>query len=146
MTFREARITDIKQIQEVRNSVKENILSNPDLVTDADCAEYITQRGKGWVCEIDDRIVGFAIADLVDENIWALFIHPDFEKQGIGRKLHDTMLDWYFSTGKEYVWLGTQPHSRAETFYRTSGWRANGMQGKSEIKFEMTNKDWKNIK
>ena len=37
MTFREANNTDIKQIQIVRNAVTENTLSDPGLVTDADC-------------------------------------------------------------------------------------------------------------
>ncbi len=146
MVFREAQIADIKQIQVVRNSVTENVLSNPNLVTDEDCAIFITNRGKGWVCEIDNRIVGFAIADLVDENIWALFIHPDFENRRIGRQLHDHMLDWYFSTGKEQVWLGTSPGTRAESFYTDSGWTPTGMHGKDEIKFEMTRHDWHAIK
>lgn len=47
MQIREATINDINQIQIIRNSVKENILSNPNLVTDADCIEFITIRGKG---------------------------------------------------------------------------------------------------
>jgi len=72
MQIREAIIDDISQIQIIRNAVKENILSNPNLVTDADCIEFITLRGKGWVCEIDGNIVGFAIADLKENNIWAL--------------------------------------------------------------------------
>ncbi|WP_245365372.1 hypothetical protein [Chryseobacterium scophthalmum] len=46
MIIREARVEDIPQIQVVRNSVKENTLSNPDLVTDKDCEEFITERGK----------------------------------------------------------------------------------------------------
>lgn len=95
MTIREAKIEDIKQIQIVRNSVTENTLSNPDLVTDQDCEEFITVRGKGWVCEIDKQIVGFAIADLKANNIWALFLDPNYEKKGIGQLLHKTMLDWY---------------------------------------------------
>ena len=91
MLVREAKIEDIKQIQVVRNSVKENVLSNPDLVTDKDCEEFLFERGKGWVCEIDSQIVGFAIVDIKENNIWALFLDPNFEKQGIGRKLHDTI-------------------------------------------------------
>ncbi|WP_231433753.1 MULTISPECIES: GNAT family N-acetyltransferase [unclassified Chryseobacterium] len=117
MTFREAKIEDIKQIQVVRNSVKENMLSNPDLVTDEDCEEFLFERGKGWVCEIEDQIVGFAIADLKENNIWALFVHPEFEGIGIGSKLQNIMLDWYFENGKENVWLGTAPNTRAEKFY-----------------------------
>lgn len=64
MIYRQAEITDITQIQIVRHSVNENTLSDPALVTDADCVNYITQRGKGWVCELNNEIVGFAIVDL----------------------------------------------------------------------------------
>ena len=83
MIFREAQITDIPQMQIVRNSVKENVLSDPALVPDHDVEDFIIRRGKGWVCEIDSRIVGFAIADLEDHNIWALFIQPEFAEKGI---------------------------------------------------------------
>jgi len=144
MLFREAKIEDIKQIQIVRNSVKENTLSNPDLVTDKDCEEFLTVRGKGWVCEINMQIVGFAIADLKENNIWALFLNPEFEGRGIGKKLQKIMLDWYFSTGKENVWLGTSPNTRAEKFYLKSGWTKNGMHGKNEVKFEMSKSQWEN--
>jgi GNAT superfamily N-acetyltransferase len=142
MTFREATANDIKQMQRVRNSVTENTLSDPDLVTDEDCKEFITRRGKGWVCEINDELVGFSIADLKEYNIWALFVHPEFEKQGIGKKLHDRMLDWYFKQTTTTVWLGTTPKTRAETFYRKAGWTETGIHGKGEIKFEMTYHDW----
>lgn len=146
MLFREATLSDIPQIQRVRHSVKENTLSDPALVTDADCAEYLTVRGRGWVCETEDRVVGFAIADLKDHNIWALFIDPLFEKQGIGRQLHHMMLDWYFSQTSETVWLSTSPGTRAETFYTVAGWKQVGTYGKGEVKFEMTHRDWLRIR
>ena len=79
MIIREAKVEDIAQIQIVRHSVKENILSNPDLVTDEDCVNYITNRGKRWVCEINKEIIGFAIVDLIDHNIWALFLKIQIE-------------------------------------------------------------------
>ena len=81
--------------------------------------------------------------DLKDNNIWALFIKPEFEKQGIGRKLHDMMLDWYFSQTKSTVWLGTSPKTRAEWFYRKSGWIEVGIHGDGEVKFEMTYENWR---
>ena len=146
MIFREAVISDIPQIQIVRHSVKENILTDPGLVTDSDCAEYLEHRGKGWICESENQIVGFAIADIKDHNIWALFVHPAFEKQGIGRKLHDTMMDWYFLQTDHTCWLGTDPMSRAASFYRKSGWIENGLYGKIEIKFEMKRESWLAIK
>ncbi|WCT15091.1 hypothetical protein [Mucilaginibacter jinjuensis] len=64
MIYREAILSDIPQIMKVRLAVKENVLSNPALVTDEDCENYLTIRGKGWVCETEGQIVGFAIADL----------------------------------------------------------------------------------
>lgn len=144
MTYREATKNDIPQIQIVRNSVKENQLSNPALVTDKDCEEFIMVRGKGWVCETDNIIVAFSIADLQENNIWALFVHPDYEGKGIGRKLHDLMLDWYFDQTQKTVWLGTAPGTRAEEFYKRKGWKVVGTHGKGETKFEMSFKDWMN--
>lgn len=146
MIIREAQIDDIKQMQIVRNSVTENTLSNPLLVSDADCENFILVRGKGWVCEIDNQIVGFSIADLIDNNIWALFLLPEFEGKSIGRQLHEVMLDWYFAQTKKTVWLGTSPHTRAERFYRKIGWTEAGMHGKNEIKFEMDFDNWSKIK
>lgn len=146
MKIRAATIDDIRQIQVVRNAVRENTLSNPNLVSDKDCETYITVRGKGWVCETGNRIVGFAIVDLKDKNIWALFVDPEFEAQGIGRKLHNTMLDWYFAQTRENVWLGTAPGTRAEVFYRKSGWTEAGMHGTKEIRFEMSFEQWTTVK
>ena len=143
MIFREAEVQDIPQMQIVRNAVKENTLSNPALVTDADVEDYITRRGRGWVCEINELIVGFAIADLIDKNIWALFVHPDAEGKGIGKQLHDRMMNWYFSQTDETVWLSTSPGTRAETFYKMQGWKEAGVYGKGELKFEMKKADWK---
>ena len=142
MIFREATMADIPQIQIVRHAVKENILSDPSLVTDQDCADYLMIRGKGWVCEVDNNIVGFAIADLKDNNIWALFLMPAFEKQGIGKQLHDKMLDWYFSNKTETVWLSTTPGTRADQFYRKCGWTETGKYGTNQIRFEMTYEKW----
>lgn len=142
MIYREAEITDISQIQFVRHAVKENRLSDPALVPDKDVEEYMTKRGKGWVCEIDEKITGFAIVDLIENNVWALFIHPDFEAKGIGKKLHQIMMDWYFVHTSEKIWLGTEPNSRAEKFYRMQGWTEIGVHGKGEIKFEMNFDTW----
>lgn len=144
MKIREAKIEDIGQIQFIRNSVKENRLSSPDKVTDADCLKYITQRGKGWVAEVENKIIGFAIADLIENNIWALFMHPDFENKGIGKMLHEQMMDWYFSQSKKNVWLTTAPHTRAENFYLKNGWTETSF-GK-EIRFEMNADEWLDFK
>lgn len=142
MFIRLAAAPDIPRLHEIRTAVRENALSNPNLISHADYSEFLFSRGKGWVCEIENEIVGFAICDLKEENIWALFVQPDHERKGVARALQKEMLDWYF-TQRNYVWLGTAPGTRAEKFYRASGWRENGMHGK-EVKFEMTKAEWVN--
>ena len=142
MNFRQAIPEDIPQIQIVRNSVKENQLSNPNLIPDELVEEFITKRGKGFVCEIDNKIVGFSIVDFVENNVWALFLLPEFEGKGIGKKIHQLMLDEYFSKTKETIWLSTEANSRAEIFYKKQGWKNAGFHG-NEVKFEMSFEDWK---
>lgn len=143
MLIREARVADIPAYMEVRLAVRENVLRNPALVTDADNIDYLTRRGKGWVSEVEGRIVGFAIADLQDHSVWALFVHPDAESQGIGRALHDTMLTWYFQQTSTPLWLGTEAGSRAEAFYRRAGWQSTGLKPNGELRFEITKEAWK---
>lgn len=145
MRVRIAKIEDIPTLQEIRNSVRENILSNPNTISQEDYKEYLTTRGKGWVCEMDKRIVGFAVIDIEDNNIWALFVRPNYEKKGIGKLLHTTMLNWYFNNTQETIWLGTDPNTRAENFYRNIGWSAISTHNKTEIKFQMTFDQWQKI-
>lgn len=145
MIFREALVTDIPQIQIVRHAVKENRLSNPALVTDADCKAYMTRRGKGWVCTVNEIVVGFSIVDLVENNVWALFVTPAYEGKGIGRTLHDKMVDWYFEQTRETLWLGTAPETRAAAFYKAAGWIQNGLVHKNELKFDMPFERWKSL-
>jgi GNAT superfamily N-acetyltransferase len=113
------------------------------LVSDKDCEEYLTVRGKGWVCENEKKIVGFAIADLKDHNIWALFVLPEFAGKGIGKSLHNIMLKWYFTQTKERVWLSTAPNTKAEKFYRMQGWRDVGKTANGEVRFEMAWGEWR---
>lgn len=142
MNFRDALLTDIPHMMAVRLAVKENALSNPDLVTAPDYEDYLSERGKGWVCEIDNKIVGFAIGDLTKKNVWALFVLPEFEGQGVGRELLILLLDWYYSKTTDTIWLSTAPKTRAADFYRSFGWKETGLLPNGEMKFELTADDW----
>ncbi|MDZ4792961.1 MAG: GNAT family N-acetyltransferase [Bacteroidota bacterium] len=144
MIFCQAQSADIPELQIVRNSVTENTLSDPALVPDLDVEDYINRRGRGWVALHDTGIVVFSIVSVMDNNVWALFIEPGFEKQGIGQKLREMMMNWYFAQTDTTIWLGTAPGTRAKQFYRKAGWQETGTHGKDEIKFEMTSENWKN--
>ncbi len=143
MIFREAIINDIDALSVIRLSVKENPLNNPALVTIQDYEKYLTTHGKGWLCEVNNEVIGFSIVDTSENNIWALFVHPEHAGKGAGKQLHNIMMDWYFTQTDKTVWLGTAPGTKAADFYRIQGWENVGMHG-NELKFEMTKAAWQN--
>jgi len=142
MVFRKAELFDVRQMQIVRNSVKENVLSNPAVVPDKDVAYFICERGQGWVCELEGRLIGFSIVDLREHSVWALFVDPLYERQGVGKKLHSLMLDWYFTYTEETLSLGTAPNTRAALFYVYQGWASDGTVKNGEIHFNLPHKKW----
>ncbi|RTQ48918.1 GNAT family N-acetyltransferase [Hymenobacter gummosus] len=144
MLYREAQLSDLPELERVRFAVRENVLRTPDLVTPAHYEDYLTRRGRGWVATLPDghTVTGFAIADLQGHSIWALFVDPAYDRQGIGKQLHRRMLDWYFGQTTETVWLSTAPGTRAEEFYRRQGWQDAGRTSSGEVRFEMTAEQW----
>ena len=84
-----------------------------------DCEYFrnvISQNNDLWVAEADGRIAGFlAIAgDFVDQ----LFVHPDFQRRGVGRDLleHAKLLS------PEHLFLYTfQINENGRAFYEKNG-------------------------
>ena len=97
MFIREAEMSDIPAMHRIRLAVKENVLRNPLAVQEADYIPFLTEKGRGWVAEIEHEVVGFAMVDLQGHDVWALFVAPEKEGQGIGGALHDQMLEWYLN-------------------------------------------------
>ena len=102
--LRLAQRADVAQIQRVRHSVRENRLTSRS-ISDDDVVDAIERTGRGWVAEIDGRIVGFAIGKAANGNIWALFVEPGHEGRGIGRRWHDAMVAWRWTRGLPRRWL-----------------------------------------
>jgi GNAT superfamily N-acetyltransferase len=135
-TLRRAIASDVPEIQRIRHSVRENRLVSTE-IGDRDVLEAIEKKGRGWVVEVRGRIVGFAIGDSQTGNIWALFVHPDHERKGYGRQLHDAMLDWLWSQGLDCLWLTTEPRTRAQRFYESAGWHLVGPTQTGDVRYEM---------
>jgi glutathione S-transferase len=133
-TLRQAQRGDIPGMHRVRLAVRENRLVSG--VTPADCVPAIEETGRGWVVEDDGTIVGFAVGNASDGNIWALFVDPAHEGRGHGRRLHDAMVEWLFSRGLQRLWLSTEPGTRAQAFYEVAGWTHMGMLGNGEARYE----------
>src|SRR6516164_10891033 len=119
----------------VRTSVRENALVSV-VIADADYREHIETLGRGWVVAVGGEIVGFAIANATDGNVWALFVHPDHERRGYGRQLHDVMVSWLWEQGLRKLWLTTDPGTRAEGFYESAGWSLAGPASSGQVLFE----------
>lgn len=137
MLIRRATETDIDAIFIVRFAVKENVLSKPTRVTREMCIDYLDKLGRGWVCEIDGRVVGFSYAASADHSIWALFVMPEFEGHGIGKALLKLAVDWLFEIGAERVVLSTEANTRADHFYLAQGWTRGEMKDEVEVKYAL---------
>ena len=135
--LRQAVAADIPAIQRVRHSVRENRLVSTT-ISDDQVREAIELTGRGWVIESAGDIVAFAVGNAANGNIWALFVHPDHERRGYGRLLHDTMLDWLWSQGLARLWLTTEPNTRAQRFYEAAGWQCIGPTSSGELRYERT--------
>lgn len=134
--LREATRADVSEIQRVRHSVRENrLVSGP--IPDEAVIDAIERTGRGWVVEVDGRIVGFAVGNAQTGNIWALFVEPAYERQGLGRRLHDTMVGWLWSRGLARLWLSTTGGTRAQHFYEAAGWLNRGVLPSGELLFEL---------
>ena len=134
-TLRQAISADVAGIQRVRHAVRENRLISTT-ISDDDVREAIEQTGRGWVIESKGEVVAFAIGNAATGNIWALFVHPDHERQGYGRRLHDTMVGWLWSQGAARLWLTTEPGTRAQAFYESAGWEFKGSTDHGELRYE----------
>ena len=135
-TLRQATRADIADIHAVRMSVRENRLTR-SIISERDYSDHIETLGRGWVIELEGRIVAVAIGNARDSNIWALFVHPDFERRGFGKRLLDTAVEWLWSEGATRLWLTTAPATRAQGLYESAGWTNAGMTEHGEIKFEL---------
>lgn len=134
--LREAGASDIPGIQRVRHSVRENRLVSV-VIDDEMVRQAIEQSGRGWVVESHGEIVAFGIGNALNGNVWALFVHPDHERRGHGRHLHDTIVSWLWSRGLDRLWLTTEPGTRAERFYEAAGWRLVERTKDGELLYEM---------
>jgi GNAT superfamily N-acetyltransferase len=134
-TIRQAASPDVPAMHAVRSKVRENRLSDPGRITKASYLPYIA-AGSAWVAETDAGIAGFAALSAPDASVWALFVSPEAEGAGIGRALHDHMLESARDQGIRLLSLSTEDGSRAANFYERAGWTRAGITADGEAVFK----------
>jgi ribosomal protein S18 acetylase RimI-like enzyme len=81
--------------------------------------EHILKENKVFVVESDQRPIAFMA--IKDEFIDQLYVHPDYQNQGVGK----TLLDYARKLSPEHVWLYTlQINLNARVFYEKNGFIA----------------------
>lgn len=138
MKIRLATVDDVPVIMRIRFSVRENMLSDPAKVTAAMCIDYLDRLGRGWVCERAGEIIGFSYAARADGSIWALFVLPEYEGLGAGKRLLKAATDWLFAHGHQQIVLSTTVNTRADRFYAAQGWQRAEMKDEEEVIYRLT--------
>ncbi len=134
--IRKAIKSDVPAIQHIRSIVLENKLISRT-ISAADILNAMLVTGRGWVAVKDEKVVGFAIGNTQTGNIWALFVEPSYEQQGIGKALFKTMVRWLSKQDLDKLYLSTEPNTRAENFYTAAGWTKGKKLSNGEVRFEL---------
>lgn len=141
MIIRQAEQGDAEAVFAIRLAVRENRLTEAQLaargITRSAYRRWLADGTGVWVADHDDTVVGFAIALPKEATIWALFVHPDFEGQGIGRSLLEVAENWLFARGCEEIWLTTDGdmRNRAHGFYERMGWYLTGDDEHGQVSY-----------
>ncbi|MEM1213101.1 MAG: GNAT family N-acetyltransferase [Planctomycetota bacterium] len=126
--FREMTEADLPAIFDVRVRTWHNPNGARELeamgITPASVTDLMKTTHRGWVCEVAQQIVGFAMGNRQNGELWVVAVLPEHENQGLGRSLMDHTESWLFDAGWDEIWLTTDPDEtyRAVGFYRRLGW------------------------
>ena len=138
-TVRIANQADISAIFDIRTSVTENHLSHDQLsemgITPQAISQALLAAPCSWVAEIQGVPAGFAMADADDGCVFAAFVQPEYEGQGLGRSLMARAEAFLFEQHRT-IWLETAENSRASGFYRSLGWQLVAHLPEGDVRFE----------
>ena len=137
--IRDAAKEDIPAIFEVRTSVRENHMSVERMaeigITNETIRRALHKEPCIWVAVDGDHIVGFSMGDVADACLFAAFVRPEWEGQGIGRRLMERAEAFLFERHSS-IWLQTDGSSRAAGFYERLGWKRMQDMETGEARFE----------
>ena len=94
--------------------------------------DYVTT-----IADLDDLSVGFSMAQISERYVFACFVRPEYEDQGVGRALMKAAEEGLLGAGVTSAWLstGSEQDLRAPGFYRHLGWSADGFLDDGQIRF-----------
>ena len=93
-------------------------------------SEKLLGSYKGWLCEEQGPVVGFAIGDRSSGEMWVIAVLPGHIGRGIGGALLEKVEAWLFSEGCSELWLTTDLDTRLRAYHSTRS--TAGATGKIE--------------
>ena len=135
MTIREIGDPDVPALFAVRTATHENRLTREELTALGITPESVRARlrgsFKGWLCEVDRRVVGFAMGDRSTGELWVIAVLPEYIGRGIGSALLQRVEEWLRASGCARLWLTTDVDTVLEAygFYLRHGWRDDRVEG-----------------
>jgi len=148
MLVQVAQQQDIETLFTIRTSVIENYQSRQEIaalgITPESVAEMLQTDCCAWLAKLNEKSVGFSIANATEQTILGIFVLPAFQGQGVGRALMQVAENWLWSNDLQEIWLITSndPKLRAYGFYLHLGWIPVGVEldgtWKGEMKFIKT--------
>ena len=90
-TIRPIAISDISKTFRVCTATDENRLTSAQLtalgITESSVSEKLLGSYKGWLCEEQGSVVGFAMGDRSSGEMWVIAVLPTHIRRGIGGRL-----------------------------------------------------------
>lgn len=135
--IRPAHVHDVGAMFHVRAAVAENTMTPEELaaagVTPDTIAQAISDAPCAWVATVEGQVAGFAMVDLDSACLFALFVLPEHEGQGMGTRLTRACEQALFQR-HACAWLETARASRAAGLYRHLGWGDETDVGDGDIR------------
>lgn len=84
--------------------------------------EYNSERDKVWICEHDNRIIGFLVAQHRQEALqlrYFIFM-PEYRGIGLGKKLMNEFIGFMKASGSNnaYLWTTNEQHAAIALYIR----------------------------
>jgi GNAT superfamily N-acetyltransferase len=110
------------------NAVSESRLRELGITASSWGADIASGVLPGFVCRAEGRLVGYCFGNARTGEVVVLALLPEYEGQGLGRRLLELVVQHLRAIGHNRLFLGcsSDPSVRSFGFYRHLGWRATG--------------------
>lgn len=108
MKYRQITLHDVPTVFDLRLATNEGNFTTEEIkargITYKLLEKQLLNNCKGWLCEINNEVVGFVIVDKNAAKIWVLEVLPVSNKQQIRTHLLNLAEHWLLSCGKANFW------------------------------------------